>query len=208
MPDVFGIVLAGGEGKRLAPADRRPRQARRAVRRQLPADRLRALEPRQRRTTARSSCSRSTRATRSTATSRRPGGCRRCWATTSRRCRRRCAAARAGSSGSADAIYQNFNLIHDERPELHHRLRRRPHLPHGPAPDGRPAHRVAAPAVTVAALRAPIEQADQFGVIETAADGRDDRRLPREADRRRSGCPTRPTRSTPRWATTSSPPRR
>ena len=60
--------------------------------------------------------------------------------------------------------------------------------------------------VTVAALRAPIDQADQFGVIETAADGREIAALPREAEGRRSGCPTRPTRSSPRWATTSSPP--
>ncbi len=36
-------------------------------------------------------------------------------------------------AGSADAIYQSLNLIYDERPELRHRLRRRPHLPHGPA---------------------------------------------------------------------------
>ena len=43
--------------------------------------------------------------------------------------------------GSADAIYQNYNLIADEQPGAHHRLRRRPHLPHGPAPDGRAAHR-------------------------------------------------------------------
>ena len=47
-------------------------------------------------------------------------------------------------SGSADAIYQNLNLLHDERPDVRDRLRRRPHLPHGPAPDGRPAHRRAA----------------------------------------------------------------
>ena len=47
--------------------------------------------------------------------------------------------------------------------------------------------------MTVAALRAPIEQADQFGVIETAADGRDDRRLPREAEgRRRAARRARP----------------
>ena len=38
--------------------------------------------------------------------------------------------------------------------------------------------------VTVAALRAPLDQADQFGVIETAADGRRIARVPREADRR------------------------
>ena len=43
--------------------------------------------------------------------------CRRCSATTSRRCRPRCGAGRAGSPGSADAIYQNLNLIYDERPD-------------------------------------------------------------------------------------------
>ena len=46
--------------------------------------------------------------------------------------------------------------------------------------------------VTVAALRTPIEQADQFGVIETAANGRDIAALPREAQGRRSGCPDAP----------------
>ena len=44
-------------------------------------------------------------------------------------------------AGSADAIYQNLNLIYDERPELHLRLRRRPRLPDGSAPDARAAHR-------------------------------------------------------------------
>ncbi len=62
--------------------------------------------------------------------------------------------------------------------------------------------------VTVAALRAPIEQADQFGVIEIGRGRPHDRRLPREARRTPSACPTRPTRSSPRWATTSSRPRR
>ena len=73
--------------------------------------------------------------------------------------------------GSADAIYQNFNLIRDERPDYiivfgaDHIYRMDPrqmveqHLDSGAA-------------VTVAAIRAPIEQADQFGVIETASDGR------------------------------------
>ena len=44
-------------------------------------------------------------------------------------------------AGSADAIYQNLNLIYDERPDLRLRLRRRPHLPDGSAPDDRAAHR-------------------------------------------------------------------
>jgi glucose-1-phosphate adenylyltransferase len=73
-------------------------------------------------------------------------------------------------SGSADAIYQNFNLLYDERPDYvcvfgaDHIYRMDPrqmidqHIEGGAA-------------VTVAALRAPIEQADQFGVIETASDG-------------------------------------
>jgi glucose-1-phosphate adenylyltransferase len=73
-------------------------------------------------------------------------------------------------SGSADAIYQNLNLLHDEKPDIvcvfgaDHIYRMDPrqmvdqHIESGAA-------------VTVAALRAPLEQADQFGVIETAADG-------------------------------------
>ncbi len=72
--------------------------------------------------------------------------------------------------GSADAIYQNFNLLRDERPDYvivfgaDHIYRMDPgqmveqHIEGGAG-------------VTVAALRAPIEQADQFGVIETDADG-------------------------------------
>jgi glucose-1-phosphate adenylyltransferase len=74
-------------------------------------------------------------------------------------------------SGSADAIYQNFNLLHDERPDYvcvfgaDHIYRMDPrqmvdqHIRSGAA-------------VTVAALRAPLEQADQFGVVETGPDGR------------------------------------
>jgi glucose-1-phosphate adenylyltransferase len=73
--------------------------------------------------------------------------------------------------GSADAIYQNLNLLHDERPDVvlvfgaDHIYRMDPgqmvrqHVESGAG-------------VTVAALRVPLEQANQFGVIETAADGR------------------------------------
>jgi glucose-1-phosphate adenylyltransferase len=73
--------------------------------------------------------------------------------------------------GSADAIYQNLNLLRDERPDTvivfgaDHIYRMDPeqmvrdHVESGAA-------------VTVAALRVPIDQADQFGVIETAADGK------------------------------------
>jgi glucose-1-phosphate adenylyltransferase len=73
-------------------------------------------------------------------------------------------------SGSADAIYQNMNLIADERPDYicvfgaDHIYRMDPrqmvaqHLETGAG-------------VTVAGIRVPIEHASEFGVIETAADG-------------------------------------
>src|ERR687892_2400745 len=72
--------------------------------------------------------------------------------------------------GSADAIHQSYNLIHDESPEYvvvfgaDHVYRMDPrqmleqHIETGAA-------------VTVAALRAPLSQADQFGVVEAGADG-------------------------------------
>jgi glucose-1-phosphate adenylyltransferase len=71
--------------------------------------------------------------------------------------------------GSADAIYQNVNLIADERPDYicvfgaDHIYRMDPrqmvaqHLESGAG-------------VTVAGIRVPIEQASGFGVMETAAD--------------------------------------
>jgi glucose-1-phosphate adenylyltransferase len=74
-------------------------------------------------------------------------------------------------AGSADAIYQNMNLISDERPDYicvfgaDHIYRMDPrqmvaqHLETGAG-------------VTVAGIRVPIEQASEFGVIETAADRR------------------------------------
>jgi glucose-1-phosphate adenylyltransferase len=73
-------------------------------------------------------------------------------------------------SGSADAIYQNFNLLNDERPDYvcvfgaDHIYRMDPRQMIDQ-------HIAGGAAVTVAALRAPLEQADQFGVIETAPKG-------------------------------------
>jgi glucose-1-phosphate adenylyltransferase len=73
--------------------------------------------------------------------------------------------------GSADAIYQNLNLIRDERPDFvivfgaDHIYRMDPaqmvrqHIESGAT-------------VTVAALRVPLAQANQFGIIETGPDGR------------------------------------
>jgi glucose-1-phosphate adenylyltransferase len=72
-------------------------------------------------------------------------------------------------AGSADAIYQNLNLIHDERPDYilvfgaDHIYRMDPgqmleqHIESGAG-------------VTVAAIRVPIDQADQFGIVETGPD--------------------------------------
>jgi glucose-1-phosphate adenylyltransferase len=73
-------------------------------------------------------------------------------------------------SGSADAIYQNLNLLNDERPDYVavfgadniYRMDPSQMLEQ---------HIETGAAVTVAALRAPLEQADQFGVIDAGADG-------------------------------------
>jgi glucose-1-phosphate adenylyltransferase len=93
-------------------------------------------------------------------------------------------------SGSADAIYQNLNLLHDERPDYvavfgaDHIYRMDPrqmvdqHIEGGAA-------------VTVAALRAPLAQADQFGVIETGPDGRTIRAF-REKPKDAVGLPDAP----------------
>jgi len=74
-------------------------------------------------------------------------------------------------AGSADAIYQNLNLIQDELPDyvcvfgadhiyrMDPRQMVRAHIDSGAG-------------VTVAGIRVPIGMADQFGVIETAEDGR------------------------------------
>jgi glucose-1-phosphate adenylyltransferase len=74
-------------------------------------------------------------------------------------------------AGSADAIYQNLNLLHDEQPDYvcvfgaDHIYRMDPqqmvdqHIEGGAG-------------VTVAAIRAPLEQGSQLGVIETGDDGR------------------------------------
>ncbi len=73
-------------------------------------------------------------------------------------------------SGSADAIYQNLNLLADEGPD-HVAVFGADHIYRMDPRQMLDQHVASGAAVTVAALRAPIEQADQFGVIETAADG-------------------------------------
>ncbi len=73
--------------------------------------------------------------------------------------------------GSADAIYQNFNLLRDERPE-HIIVFGADHIYRMDPRQMVEEHIASGAGVTVAAIRAPIDQADQFGVIETAPDGR------------------------------------
>ncbi len=73
--------------------------------------------------------------------------------------------------GSADAIYQNLNLLRDERPD-HVIVFGADHIYRMDPAQMVRQHVESGASVTVAALRTPIEQADQFGVIETAADGR------------------------------------
>jgi glucose-1-phosphate adenylyltransferase len=74
--------------------------------------------------------------------------------------------------GSADAIFQNYNLIADERPE-HIIVFGADHIYRMDPRQMVEQHIASGKGVTVAALRTPIEQADQFGVIETAPNGRD-----------------------------------
>lgn len=67
--------------------------------------------------------------------------------------------------GSADAIFQNFNLLHDEDPE-HVFVFGADHIYRmDPAPMLEQ-HQDTGAGVTVAGIRTPIEEANQFGVIE------------------------------------------
>ena len=85
-------------------------------------------------------------------------------------------------SGSADAIYQSLNLVYDEQPDIvvvfgaDHVYRMDPrqmvqqHIESGAG-------------VTVAGLRVPRSEGSQFGIIETGPDGQSDQRVPGEAGR-------------------------
>ena len=108
--------------------------------------------------------------------------------------------------GSADAIYQNLNLIHDEDPDIvcvfgadHiYRMDPRQMVAH---------HCEIGAGVTVAAIPVPKHEARDFGVIEVD-DDRPHPRLPREG-RRPADHARRPTSAAwRRWATTCSRRRR
>ncbi|MEE6259029.1 glucose-1-phosphate adenylyltransferase [Plantactinospora sonchi] len=74
-------------------------------------------------------------------------------------------------AGSADAIYQSFNLINDEQPDYvivfgaDHIYRMDPRQMVAD-------HIASGAGVTIAGIRQPLSTADQFGVIEVAEDGR------------------------------------
>lgn len=74
-------------------------------------------------------------------------------------------------SGSADAIFQNLNLIEDERPD-HVLVFGADHIYRMDPRQMVAAHEASGAAVTVAAIRVPREQSEQFGVIQPGADGR------------------------------------
>jgi glucose-1-phosphate adenylyltransferase len=74
-------------------------------------------------------------------------------------------------TGSSDAIFQSLNLVYDERPEqvivfgADHIYRMDPRQMVDQ-------HVASGAGVTVAGIRVPIDQANRFGVIETGPDGR------------------------------------
>ncbi len=92
--------------------------------------------------------------------------------------------------GSADAIYQNLNLLRDERPE-HVIVFGADHIYRMDPAQMVERHIESGAAVTVAGLRVPIDQAAQFGVIETAPDGRTIAAF-REKPRQATGLPDSP----------------
>lgn len=70
--------------------------------------------------------------------------------------------------GSADAIYQNFNLIHDEDPE-HVFVFGADHIYRMDPSQMLEQHLETGAGVTVAGIRKPISEASQFGIIEKGA---------------------------------------
>jgi glucose-1-phosphate adenylyltransferase len=74
-------------------------------------------------------------------------------------------------AGSADAIYQSLNLLYDERPE-HVLVFGADHIYRMDPRQLLAEHLDSAAAVTVAAIRVPRDQSDQFGVIEADPAGR------------------------------------
>lgn len=95
--------------------------------------------------------------------------------------------------GSADAIYQSLNLIHDDQPD-YVVVFGADHVYRMDAAQMLEAHIDSGAGVTVAGIRTPRDQASAFGVIETEADGKRIRQfLEKPADP--PGLPDRPDES-------------
>ena len=197
------MVLAGGEGKRLAPLTLDRAKPAVPFGGQLPPDRLRAVEPRQRRLPA----DRGAHAVQEPLA--RPPH-RDHLAALAAAGQLRHARARADAARAALVRRLGRRHLPELQPaqrraaRLRDRLRRGPHLPDGPAPDGRAAHRERRGGDGRRAARAdrpgrPVRR-------DRDRPGRAlDRGLPGEAEGREGAPRTRPTWSTRRWATTSSP---
>ena len=74
-------------------------------------------------------------------------------------------------SGSADAIYQNFNILTDERPD-HVTVFGADHIYRMDPRQMVNQHVESGAAATVAGIRVPIDQASDFGIIEANANGK------------------------------------
>jgi glucose-1-phosphate adenylyltransferase len=74
-------------------------------------------------------------------------------------------------SGSADAIYQNLNLISDERPDIVC-VFGADHIYHMDPRQMVEHHMESGAGVTVAAIPVPLHEANQFGIIEASPEGR------------------------------------
>ena len=74
-------------------------------------------------------------------------------------------------AGSADAIHQSLNLIHDERPE-HVLVFGADHIYRMDPGQMVRQHVASGASVTVAGIRQPLALADQLGIIDVAEDGR------------------------------------
>jgi glucose-1-phosphate adenylyltransferase len=107
--------------------------------------------------------------------------------------------------GSADAIYQSLNLIEEEKPD-HVVVVGADHVYRMDFSQMVDAHIASGKACTVAAIRQPIEESDQFGVIETEADTPEVISRFVEKPKETAGLADDPTRTPPMtWAGTSSP---
>ena len=93
-------------------------------------------------------------------------------------------------AGSSDAIFQSLNLVYDDRPD-HILVFGADHIYRMDPRQMVEQHIDSGAGVTVAAIRVPIEQANQFGTIEPAGDGRRIAAF-REKPRDPSGLPDAP----------------